>query len=135
MKITVETRENCDYIIICRTLVDTIPQTISKPTSTAPETAVKCEANQAMDENPLNFSKTAKLLGVRRRDMMNLLESQGYIYRDDERKPYALDKYVKQGLFQNIPYHCRNGHHGMHTRITKKGIAFIAELLQVEKLK
>ena len=135
MKITVETRGNSDYIIIFRKLVDTILQTTSESTSTVAESAVKCEANQVMDENPLNFTDTAKLLGIKRKDMMNFLESHGYIRRNDEGKPYALDNYVQQGLFRNAHYHSHNGHHGIQTRITPKGIAFIAKLLEAEKLK
>lgn len=128
MKLQIEINENVDFIIVFRKINDASQEAKPEVTSIK-ETTVES------DENPMNFTDTAKLLGVKRKDMLALLESQGYICRDDERKPYALDKYVKQGLFQNIPYHCRNGHHGMHTRITKKGIAFIAELLQVEKLK
>lgn len=93
------------------------------------------ETTVESDKNSINFTDTAKLLGVKRKDMMALLESQGCICRDDERKPYALDKYVKQGLFQNVRFHSGNGYRGTHTRITKKGITFIAELLQADKLK
>ncbi len=128
MKLQIEIKENVDFIFVFRNVNDAGQEA-------TPEVPSIKETTVESDENSLNFNDTAKLLGVRRRDMMALLESQGYIYRDAERKPYAFDKYVEQGLFQNIPYHCRNGHHGMYTRITKKGIAFIAELLQAEKLK
>ncbi len=136
MKITVETRGNSDYIIIFRKLVDTIPQTTSESTSTAAESAVKCEANQVMDENPLNYRQTAKLLGVSDRFLTRFLVENGYAYRGSDGNAYALNKYVEQGFFWNHHYNNRsNGHHGMQTRVTRKGIAFIAKLLEAEKHK
>lgn len=128
MKVQIEMNESIDFVIIFRKINDASQEAKPEVTSIK-ETTVES------DENSLNFSKTAKLLGVKRKDMMALLESQGYICRDAERKPYALDKYVKQGLFQNVRFHSGNGYRGTHTRITKKGITFIAELLQADKLK
>ncbi len=128
MKFKIEINENDDFIIVFKRINDSSPETI-------PEVPSIKETTVQADENPLNFSNTAKFLGVKRKDMMNLLESQGYIRRNDERKPYAPDDYVQQGLFQNFHYNSRTGHHGIQTRITKKGIAFIAKLLQDEKQK
>lgn len=135
MKIIVEARGNCDCIIICRTLVDTIPQTTSESTSTAAETAVECEANQTTDENTLNYRQTAKFLGISVRFLTRFLVENGYAYRGADGNAYAFDKYVKRGLFQNFHYNSPTGHHGIQTRITKKGVAFIAKLLQAEKQK
>lgn len=123
-----EINENDDFIIIFKK----INGASLKATPNMP--SIK-ETTVESDKNSINFTDTAKLLGVKRKDMMALLESQGCICRDDERKPYALDKYVKQGLFQNVRFHSGNGYRGTHTRITKKGITFIAELLQADKLK
>ena len=128
MKMQIEMNESIDFVIIFRKMNDA-SQEATPEIPSIKETAVRS------DEKLLNFTDTAELLGVKRKDMMALLESQGYIRRNDERKPYALDNYVQQGLFQNVHYHSYNGHHGIQTRITPKGIAFIAKLLEAEKLK
>lgn len=128
MKVQIEMNESIDFVIIFRKMNDA-SQEATPEVPSIKETAVRS------DEKLLNFTDTAELLGVKRKDMMALLESQGYICRDADRKPYALDKYVKQGLFQNVRFHSGNGYRGTHTRITKKGITFIAELLKTDKLK
>lgn len=128
MKFKIEINENDDFIIVFKRINDLSPETI-------PEVPFIKETAVQADENPLNLSNTAKFLGVKRKDMMNLLESQDYIRRNDERKPYAPDDYVQQGLFQNVHYHSCNGHHGIQTRVTRKGVSFIAKLLEADKQK
>lgn len=128
MKFQIEINENVDFIIVFRKINDASLEA-------TPEMPSIEDTSAQSDENPLNYTQTAKLLGVSVRFLTRFLVENGYAYRGADGNAYAFDKYVKRGLFQNFHYNSRTGHHGIQTRITKKGIAFIAKLLQAEKQK
>ncbi len=128
MKLQIEINENVDFIIVFRKINDASREAI-------PEVPSIKETTAQSDENPLNYRQTAKLLGVSDRFLTRFLVENGYAYRGADGNAYAFDKYVEHGLFRNAHYHSHNGHHGIQTRITKKGIAFIAKLLQAETQK
>ncbi len=129
MKLQIEINENVDFIIVFRKINDASQEAI-------PEVPSIKETTAQSDENPLNYRQTAKLLGVSDRFLTRFLVENGYAYRGADGNAYAFDKYVEQGFFWNHHYNNRsNGHHGMQTRITRKGIAFIAKLLEAEKHK
>lgn len=129
MKFQLEINENVDFILVFKTINDTNQEV------TAEMPSIKDTSSQS-DDNPLNYRKTAKLLGVSERFLTRFLVENGYAYRGTDGNAYAFDKYVEQGLFWNHYYNNRsNGHHGMQTRVTRKGIAFIAKLLEAEKMK
>ena len=128
MKLQIEINDNIDFIIAFGKINDASQEATSEVPSTK-------EPTVQSDENPLNYTQTAKIFGIGVRFLTRFLVENGYAYRSADGNAYAFDNYVKQGLFQNFHYYSRNGHHGVQTRITPKGIAFIAKLLEAEKLK
>ena len=66
-----------------------------------------------------NFTTTAKEFGIKRKDLIDYLLDNGYIYRDQQGKllPYAV--HVPH-LFE-VKEYCKDAHSGVQTLVTPKG--------------
>lgn len=84
------------------------------------------------NEHCTNIRDTAKELGYRQNDFINILLNGKYIYRDinEELKPYA--KYVNRGYFVLKDFISKSRHTGVQTLITVDGKNFLRKQLRKE---